>query len=281
MKTYKKFGLAMACAALMAGASFVVPASAQLLITPLQVTMEGRTRANDIVLVNTSQETNTYRLEWMQMELSQKTGGYQPSDMKSGKLFLQNFAVFSPRQVTLGPGEKQTVRIGVRRPPDLADGEYKSHLKFKVEAKPPPPAQKDPSLGKNEFRAGAQVQASFIVPVVYRSGEYDCKITLGDPSFNINEKTGKMIITVPVERAGIHGVIGLIEAYYKPEGGEETLLGGVGNANLFPEITSRSFKIPTQVSGLEAGTLRLKFLKAEGQKNNYVQLDEKTYPVGN
>jgi len=272
-------GLALTCAALLAGASFVVPASAQLLISPLQVTMEGRTRSEDIVLVNTTQKSNTYRLEWEQVEQNPETGRYMDSDMNSGKLFLQNFAVFTPRQITLAPGETQNIRIAVRRPADLADGEYKSHLKFKIITSVAPKDNRVLKKGESSF--GAQVNTSFTIPVVYRSGEYDCAIELGEPSFGTSEGNGNLFVELPVSRSGIHGVIGQIDIYYTPQGGEERILGQLGNANIFPEINDRTFKIPTQDKSVGPGSLRIVFQKAEGKdKSTHKAMAEKSYPVG-
>ena len=162
-------------------------ARAQLLITPLQVVMEGRDRTATIVLVNNSNQTNTYRLQWEQFVQVNKLGGYAPIEeaakynvvLPEGYRNLMDFAVFTPRQITLSPNEKQTVRVAVRRPADLADGEYKSHLKFKVmPAITPPEFVEDPTLGENEARFGAKVNASFSIPVIYRVGDYDINVEL-------------------------------------------------------------------------------------------------------
>lgn len=262
---------------------FALPtaARAQLLITPLQVTMEGRNRSSEIVLVNTTQRTNTYRLEWEQVELDPATGRYKDSDMTSGQLFLQTFAVFTPRQITLGPGEKQNVRIAVRRPADLPDGEYKSHLKFRIlTSEAPPLPEGKPPLDKDKIRIGVQVNASFTIPIVYRAGEYDTAVTLGEARFETNQKTGNVTVVVPLQRSGIHGAIGQIDVFFKPDGGKEALLGSLSNANLFPEITSRTFNVPTQTQRLTSGTLRIAYVKAEGNKSNYTVLTERSYPVG-
>ena len=56
------------------------PASSNLLITPLQVVLEGRERATDIVIVNTSEDTNTYRIYWEQLYQVENEGGYVPAD---------------------------------------------------------------------------------------------------------------------------------------------------------------------------------------------------------
>ena len=258
------------------------PAYANLLITPLQVTIEGRERSSQIILLNTSKSTNTYRIEWEQLEQVENAGGYIRSKNEGEALYLQDFAVYTPRQITLGPNEKQTVRVAIRRPAELEEGEYKSHLKFRIIAEEKPADLYGPKPGPDEIRVGARVLASYSIPVIYRVGEYDINISIDTPpAFSINPKTGFLIADIAVNRSGKHGVIGFVELYHTPRGGTETLIGGHGNANMFPEISTRAFSIPTQISGLAPGSIRVVFKKAEGQTNTHQVLFERNFPVTN
>ena len=90
-----------------------------------------------------------------------------------------------------------------------------------------------------------------------------------------------MIVNLPVNRSGQHGVIGLIEVYHQPNGGSEELIGALSNANMFSEINQRNFSIPTQVSGLNPGTLRVVFMQDEGKSADKVVLDELLVPISN
>jgi len=266
-------------------------AFANLLITPLQVVMEGRERSAQIILVNNGNRTNTYRLLWEQFVQVEGLGGYAPlSDAAKynvvepqGSRHLMDFAVFTPRQITLAPNEKQTVRIAVRRPADLADGEHKSHLKFQIVPNSDDGfSGKDPSLDQSEIRFGARVNASFSIPVIYRSGDYDVQVSMQQPSFKLHEKTGKLIVQVPMSRSGLHGVIGQLDAFYTPNGGgSEVLIGSIANTNLFPEIASRLVSVPTNLDGLNPGILRLVYKKTEGQAHEHEVMSELVVPVAN
>ncbi len=259
-----------------------LPLNASLLITPLQVVMENRNRSSEIVLINPSRNTNTYRLEWVQLEQQEGKGGYyevSPDDVNK-KMYLQDFAVYTPRQVTLKPNEKQTVRIGIRRPAELADGEYKSHLKFKIlpdlSIRPKVDVKPDP----NATKLGASVHASYSIPIIYRAGEYDINVDIKKPTFTTNPSNSRIVVNLPVNRSGIHGAVGQINIYFTPSGGSETLIAQNGNANLFPEITSRTFNIISTVTSLGSGSIRVQYLKAEGKDaTKYPVLDEKTFPI--
>ena len=47
-----------------------------------------------------------------------------------GEHFADGMLSWSPRQITLQPGTAQVVRLMVRKPEGLAEGEYRSHLDF-------------------------------------------------------------------------------------------------------------------------------------------------------
>lgn len=260
-----------------------VPLNASLLITPLQIVMENRNRSTEIVLINPSQDTNTYRIHWLQLKQVQGAGGYVPvSDAeREQNMDLEDFAVFTPRQVTLKPNQKQTIRIAVRRPNDLPEGEYKSHLRFMIVPELSSRNKKeDKELGPNDRGFGAQVYASYSIPVVYRAGEIDTQISFGEPGFSLNEKTSTVIVDLPVTRQGMHGVIGQIDIFYTPNGEEEYLIASHGNANLFPEITQRNFKILTQEKDLRPGQMRIVFKRAAETDSKGTVLAEKVFTVG-
>ena len=259
-----------------------IPLNASLLITPLQIVMENRVRSTEVVLINPSQDTNTYRIHWLQLKQVQDAGGYVPvSDAeREQNLDLEDFTVFTPRQVTLKPNEKQTVRIAVRRPEDLPDGEYKSHLRFMIVPELSTRDKEKKEVGPNERGFGAQVYASYSIPIVYRAGEIDTQIGLGQPSFSMNEKTATVLVDLPVTRQGMHGVIGQIDIFYKPNGEEEYLIASHGNANLFPEITKRDFRILTQEKNLRPGQMRIVFIRAAETKSKGTVLAEKVFTVG-
>lgn len=268
---------------ILVGMLFVVSTAsyASLLISPLRVVMEGRERSFNIVLVNTSQHEATYRMEWEQLIQVQDKGGYI-LDEDTESTHLQDFAVFTPRQITLKPQEKQTVRVAVRRPADLPDGEYKSHLKFRIidDGKSQVTFGSENPDG-TEIRVGARVLASYSIPVLYRVGEQDVDVKILDPSFSINPRSGKLMIELPVERSGAYGVMGTIKVYHTPNGGAEELISTLGNSNLYPEITRRIFKIVTNINGLSPGSMRIEFVKDEGDSADRVVIKERVIPISN
>lgn len=257
------------------------PAQANLLITPLQVVIGGRTNTAEVILVNTSQDINTYRLHWQQLDQVDIEGGYIPIDetTRETRTDLEDFAIFTPRQITLGPDEKQTISLTVRRPSNLAEGEYKSHLKFSIV--PSLTVKKGTKqAAKNELVSAPIVYTSYAIPILYRPNTYDAAFEISSPEFFINKDTSNIGIKTIISRYGSHGAVGLIEIFHRPTGEEEIMIGTLGNASVFAEIKSRKFTIMTQEKSIPPGQLRIVYKKSEnGLPSNYPTLKKETFHI--
>ena len=96
-----------------------------LLVAPVKLEFEGRTRSGVLKILNRGSEEVTYRVSFA--PLLPKDKGEDARD----------WVRYSPRRLKLGPNEHQTVRIVLRKPADLPPGEYTARLMIK--AIPPAP----------------------------------------------------------------------------------------------------------------------------------------------
>ncbi len=87
-----------------------------LLIAPTKLNMGGRKRSETITVKNQAAERTTYRLK-MVAPLDSDPGGDASAWVR-----------FSPRRITLEPGESQVVRVLVRKPAELETGDYTARL---------------------------------------------------------------------------------------------------------------------------------------------------------
>ena len=94
---------------------------ANLLINPTRVLIGNNDRSTEITLINTSQTTNTYRIEWAEKK-AKDTGGYVDLTPEAASQFpvASKMIRYSPRQEMLKPAESQTVKLAIRRPPNQA-----------------------------------------------------------------------------------------------------------------------------------------------------------------
>jgi P pilus assembly chaperone PapD len=253
----------------------VVPAKAAITITPTLVVIEGRARYADVNLVNSGDLLSTYAIGWRYYKMEEGTGGYLNSEGSTTDFDLGKNMIFTPRRIAIDPQQVQKIRLGLRlkgEPPP--PGDYRAHLELKeVPADAAAPAQ-DKKPGQRGASVGVKVNVGFTIPVVYRVGESDAKVEIGKIETRINQKSGRIEVLVPATKSKSNfGILGRLEIYYKDD-----LVGQVKNANIFPEINQRTFKIPLTVNTMSGGSLHIVYKDFHKDQDNI--LTEKTVPVG-
>jgi len=141
---------------------------------------------------------------------------------------------FSPRQVKLAPGERQIVKLSLRRPRDLAPGEYRSHLRFR--ALPPEPTDDD----GNATSMKINMVVNFSVPITVQQGAYDVSVSLNKANIAFNPSNEQVELSLDLQRTGAHSSSGDLAAYWTPNGGKEVLLAKRADYNFWTELTSAS-----------------------------------------
>lgn len=249
-------------------------ANANLLISPVKVEFSDRDRMHEIVLINSSQETRSYRLDWEEKKAVPQ-GGFAPLTEVEQKnaLIASPMLRFSPRQVTLKPRERQTVKVMLRRQNNLSNGSYKSFLKFV--ALPPVRQIRSPAEGMNIV---IEPLLSYSLPVIVHQGALSYQVSLDNADFVINNTSKKGEISLTYSRKGNSAIRANFVAYWTPKGGQEIAIARINDLSLYPEVSQRSLKlgwIPDNFTN-SAGTLRV---VAEGVKSlNGKILAEKVIP---
>ncbi len=265
-----------------AASGFMVKtANANILITPTRVVFEDRDRFALVTLVNTSGKTRTYNIEWTFFKMLDGQSTYEAVDAPSSDFDLSKYIVFSPRRITLAPGASQKIRLALRRPEHVPDGDYHAHLKFYLDPDAPEEIierQKEIiAKGKNRAGAAITINVSYSIPVFLIVGQPDAQAKIGDLSMERNQQSGGLQAKFTVHRTGgPYSVMGHIYIYHKGASGDEELVGEISNAHIFAEASSRNFDIPLtkEISG---GALRI-VVKHYNPGNSFVY-DERTFPL--
>lgn len=233
-------------------------AYASLLITPTRVEFDQRSRAAKVSIVNTGSETKTYKI-FFRNQKQLPDGKYQhftTEEEVANFNTADNMLRYSPRQVTLKPGERQHVRIAVRRPKDLANGEYRSHMVFEAV----PNRKADEALPSGQSGIKLYVNLAFAIPVMIRQGEMDVQVAASNVKMLTKDvngvtQTGAVISLV---RQGMHSSFGNLKVLWKdtPEG-EETQIGILNNIAIYSEVTSRDITIGLPKHSVKSGYLRI------------------------
>jgi len=253
--------------------SLCFTASASLLISPTRVLIEDRERSSKVTLINTSEEVKTYRVGWTENK-ALPGGGYQALTEEEAKKFPIASSMFrvSPKQVTLAPGEKQTIKLLARRAKNLADGEYRSHLLFTAL-----PNMKNEPTDDGVSTMKLNLLLSYAIPAILRQGEKDYVFSIDHTKVEVAKDRKKTEVLVDISRYGSTSLYGNFKAYWTPKGSsKEVKVAELNSVNVYPETKKATYKLLWQNNNLksEKGTLRVYF---EGIKEyKKTTFDEKT-----
>ena len=233
-------------------ATLPLPALAELMLNPTRVVIAKNQRAAQVELINDSRETASYRISIVNRRMSE-TGEFVTIDAPGpGEQFAGPMLAYSPRQVTLAPGTAQVVRLMVRKPEGLAEGEYRSHLHF--EKLPDARAPEGAARPGEQIGIVLKTLIGASIPVIVRHGATSATVTLTELELHGQQ------LAFRIERAGNSSVYGDLAASFTPQGGaEQQLANASGVAVYTPNAFRRAALVLKAPAGgaLARGQLRL------------------------
>ncbi|NQV79432.1 MAG: molecular chaperone [Alphaproteobacteria bacterium] len=252
-------------------------ASAQLLISPLRVVFEGRDRAATVVLRNQGDNAQTYRLEWQEKAATPDGQYAEVAEPGPTMRIASRYVRFSPRQVTLGPGETQQVRLALRLPAQLPPGEYRSHLAFVAIDETARRASRQSAGG------GAAIQVfmnlGFAIPIMIRHGQGVPGARLGGAEFSVDE-LNRLGLKVQLLQDGNFSAYGRLKIFLRDTpNGAERQIGLLQNVALFPDIQARTSTVLLDVPTIANGVVRILYEGADEYAGR-IWLDQ-SFQVGN
>lgn len=225
---------------------FTCNAYASLLISPTKAVFTDRDRVKEITLINTGNRPNTYRLSWEEKRQTAQMQ-YETLSPEEEALFRKasDLVRFSPKQVRLQPGERQVVKMLLRRKANLDEGDFRSHLLFTVI---PPNLEQQSQLNQEGMAMNLNVFVNYSVPVVVRNGQVEQNIeivSLRDASENRPSKQNEnSTVEVSLTKDSPFGAYGRLELLGKdPNTGASVLLGRLNGFNVLHESEQVTQKI--------------------------------------
>jgi len=234
-----------------------MPTQADVLISPLRVHLDDDQRTATIIMRNPSDGPRTYRLEWLEQSVSE-TGAYRK--YKEGETVKHSpaspFLRLSPRQITVQPGINQKVRVQFRSKPDMAPGEYRSHLLFKVVSELSSPTSTT-EIGAGEgVTLVLNMQMSFAIPVVVRHGVNEApEVKIADIETVPATEPGQTAqLSVLLKRSGVAGSYGrVVVEMQRDEASPVERIGVADNVSVFADVSQRRLHISLRDTHIPSG----------------------------
>lgn len=232
-------------------------AAGDLLVAPTRVILDG-SRGTEVVLNNIGSEPATYRisLELRRMLPDGSLEEIDPAKADSHDATTLGMISYAPRRVVLPPNQPQSIRIGVRAPQGLPDGEYRVHMLFRAipDAKPV-----ESGAGRKD---GVSIALTPIygvtIPIIVRQGSLAASAAIANPRM-LREKEGPAL-AFTLSRSGSRSVYGQIRIT-KP--GIAKPVFEVRGIAVYAEIPERTVKlaIPEDMVAALAGPVKIEYVE--------------------
>lgn len=253
-------GFILAVAAMAISAmSPAAAAGGDLLVAPTRVVLDGQ-RGTEIILNNVGDEVATYRitLELRRMTEDGRLDEVSEEEANALEQAALQMIRYAPRRVTLPPNQPQAIRIGIRTPADLPDGEYRAHMLFR--AIPDARAVTTQSDAPVEGLAIALTPIYGVtIPIIVRKGRLEATASIANGRIERGEEGAALAFDLARQGEGsTFGEIRVTKA-----GFDEPLLVARGIA-VYPELEGRTvrFPIPDELAAAMAGTVSIAYYEA-------------------
>ncbi|MDQ2736173.1 MAG: molecular chaperone [Pseudomonadota bacterium] len=221
-------------------------ALADLMLFPTRIVFEKNQRAAQVELINQGKTPETYRLSLVNRRMSE-TGEFTPADPPlPGEQFADSMVRFSPRQVTIAPGGSQTVRMLLRKPADLASGEYRSHLQ--IDRVPDPVGSGSIEAAADASRIGVTLTAlvGASIPVIVRQGDTHATLALTQLAV-VPAGAEPVSLAFEIDRSGDRSVYGDLVVTFTPKGGAPIEVAKAGGVAVYVPNASRKARMPLRL----------------------------------
>lgn len=241
----------LALPSLMAAAALLwaLPAQAELSLFPTRIVMERNQRAAQVELMNRGSAPETYRIGLVNRRMTAEGDIVVAESPQPDERFADEMLRFSPRQVTIPPGQSQVVRILLRKPAELPDGEYRSHLQFdRVEDTSA--ATSVEAVGSASAQGIGVVIRTLVgasIPVIVRHGATQARVALADLALESRAGSPVPLLALQLQRQGNRSVYGDLSVSFTPAGGKPVEVAKAGGVAVYVPNALRRARLPLEL----------------------------------
>lgn len=216
-------------------------AHAGLLINPKRVVLADRDRSATLDLMNEGSEVARYQIFFEQKMMNEAGAIVDVPELDEDAVYAKDMIRYSPRRVDIAPGQKQTIRLAVRRPKDLPAGEYISHLVFK---EIPSKVDRAPeSQSEERLKLAFRPTLKLAIPIIVRKGELDASGAISEVRLSSKEQ-GQSLLSFHLQRNGERSLYGDVEIYEMAGDQLGERIGFARGIALYTTVSQRKVNVP-------------------------------------
>ena len=250
------------------GPPLVVKGVGDLAVVPHRVVFQGRDRAAEVMLRNDGSTSATYRILIKEMVML-PSGRLDDRTKAPGEITAVDLVRMTPRQVELKPGEVQMVRFQLRKPAELAEGEYRSHVLFQAV---PPADVPEPEAAPGEHALSFKLTPIFgiTIPIIVRHGNLKAQLGISKAQAMPPEKDeAPWTLAFSLERRGNSSVLGDLKVQVEKGGQLQRglVLAQMKGIGIYTGLEAREIRLPLDPArrgALRGAQLRITFTPTDG-----------------
>ncbi|MCB9989683.1 MAG: molecular chaperone [Rhodospirillales bacterium] len=221
-------------------------------ISMKRVVFTDKNRSEVITIINNTAEEQVYRLEWRRMRMTEDKSlkAVEKDDPADDIKWADDMIRFAPRRVTVPAGATQQIRLLLRKPKDLAPGEYRSHLWIMTESVPEN-FKADPMDMKEKQAIKLAMLPGISMPVFVRTGDLKASVSFSDVSAKATAEGAEVNFTL--NRTGNRSTYGDLD-FVCIGGGEEIVAHQVRGIAIYTDVERRIMKFKVEYPEASKGS---------------------------
>ena len=239
-------------------------------IFPTRVVMTDKERTAQVEIVNSGTETESFSIQLERKRMTE-TGEFQAvsGEAVPGELFADQIVRYSPRRFTLAPGAGQTVRLMLKMPEGLPEGEYRSHLAVShIPEASDVLSQVKQEKEPTDITIKLTAFATIAIPVIVRHGKLNAQLEIKDAVLRPGTGKEPSVVEFTMLRSGSMSVYGDIAVMSVAENGTVEQVAAVNGVAVYVPNATRKARLTLR--GKEAlhanGALRVTFTEQRTAK---------------
>jgi len=220
--------------------------------------MDKGDRFATVSIKNTGDASGQYTIETVDM-MMEETGNIREANPDEPVEFSAKEMVrVSPRSMTLAPGEFQNIRVLVRKPAGLADGEYRTHIKVRMLNDNVEASEADAATQK-----GIQVKTNLVlvIPAIIRHGETSYTVKLTGAKLVNDPLTKSVSVQLYINRDGNRSSMGDLRVSQASDG-KEIEIGTLAGVPVYRPNARRMVSVPLNAPPA-SGKIKISYSKQE------------------
>ena len=256
----------LAAAAVAAAAASPAAANPDLLVAPTRVVLDNQ-RGGEVILNNIGAAPASYRisLELRRMTADGQLEEVDPASADPHERAALAMISYAPRRVTLAPDQPQAIRIGVRPPADLPDGEYRAHMLFQG-IPDAAPVTDEPVPGQG-FSIALTPIYGVSIPIIVRRGRLTAAAAIAN--VRVVEADGRPALSLDLARSGERSIYGRLRVLAP---GRAEPVYSVNGVAIYGELDGRTLTLPVDADTAAAlhGPVTVEY--AESRDGDFTRL---------